>query len=75
MRKRILNRYKKFVRKYGKIIKYGKLEPDSYYVKGSYFIAFQSDIMSACIGDVDEYSCYQSLVREIKKNIVERGII
>lgn len=74
MRKRILNRYKKFVRKYGKITECRKRDPEPFYPKGSYFIVFQSfsDQLNACVGDVDEYHCYKELVQDIKNLMLNK---
>ena len=69
---RKLKSLRKEILKYGTIIREGHLPPDNnyyYYRKGSYFIHFQSDFMSACIGDVNKYHCHQSLMKEIRYNL------
>ena len=69
---RKLKSLRKEILKYGNIIREGYLPPDNnyyYYRKGSYFIQFQSDFMSASISDVNKYHCYQALMKEIRYNL------
>ena len=66
MKKRILNRYKKFVRKYGVVGENTWLE------NGQYYIEFRSNTMTSYINGTSEYVCYKELVKSIAKRAFAR---
>ena len=73
-RKRKLKQMRRFINKYGIIDKEYKRPPDKNfppYRKGSYFASFVSDELSlaSCVGHIDKYQVYKSIVRNIKELI------
>ena len=75
MRKRILNRYKKFVRKYSTV------DESTWLENGQYYIEFRSNTMTVYTNGTSEYECYKELVKSIKEHfretemLIERGVI
>ena len=71
-----IKQMRRFINKYGIIDKEHKRPPNKNYPpyrKGSYEVVFFSDELdfSACVGHIDKYHVYKSIIEEIKHYIKE----
>lgn len=69
--KKKIKQMRRLINKYGVITVEYKRPKDEFYRKGSYFANFNSDILdcNSCIGHIDKYNVYKSIVRDIKEYI------
>ena len=71
-----IKQMRRFINKYGVIDKEFKRPPNKNYTpyrKRSYFATFYSDKLdfSTCVGHIDKYNVYKSIIEEIKDHIKE----